>query len=154
MFRGGGNSFHNLMIQMNGPRVIWGRLPELALGLFIIFKQTKISSPEDLFHHDIKGHVLEQKNISSPEDLLHQGIKGVQPDSGDAIEKTVWIAASNITILLSLSFSFVRVSWMVAEQIILSRQTQNGGPHEEQFVNWTFCRRARQQGEEIISIMV
>ena len=38
--RGGGNSFHNLMLEMNGPRVVWGRLPQLTLTLFIIFKQS------------------------------------------------------------------------------------------------------------------
>ena len=118
---------------MNGPRVIWGRLPELALRIFIIFQQTMISSPQDLFHHMLMGDEW--------------------PDSSNKIGYGL-LAATNILFLLAFPFDFVRVSWMVAEQIILSRQTQNGGSDEEQFVNWTFCRKARQQGDDTIAIMV
>ena len=121
VFRGGGNSFHSLMLQMNGPRVIWGRLPRLALSLFVIFKLTKISSPEDILHKSIE-------------------------DKGEELDDPVLLVAFNSLNLLVLTFSIVRVSWMVAEQIIFSRQMKAEGSEEEQFVNWTFCRKARQQG--------
>ena len=121
MFRGGGNSFHNLMIQMNGPRVIWGRLPSLALNLFIIFKQT-----------------------NSLDDLLYEGHK--ESDLSDIEIASSW--SSLVMSLFGKIFAFSRVSWMVAEQIVLSRQTRAGGSDdEEQFVNWTFCRKAREQGK-------
>jgi len=119
VFRGGGNSFHNLMIQMNGPRVIWGRLPSLALNLFIIFKQT-----------------------NSLDDLLYEGHK--ESDLSDIEIASSW--SSLVMSLFGKIFAFSRVSWMVAEQIVLPRQTRAGGSDdEEQFVNWTFRRKAREQ---------
>ena len=120
---GGGNSFHSLMLQMNEPRVLWGRLPGLALRLFIIFKQTGIRSLDDF------GSAY----LDNREPVL-----GPVPH---------WLLfASNVTALLGEIYASVRVSWMVAEQIVLSRQGQAGGSEEEQFVNWSFCRKAKHQG--------
>ena len=109
------------MIQMNGPRVIWGRLPSLALNLFIIFKET-----------------------NSLDDLLYEGHK--ESDLSDIEIASSW--SSLVMSLFGKIFAFSRVSWMVAEQIVLPRQTRAGGSDdEEQFVNWTFRRKAREQGK-------
>ena len=106
------------MIQMNGPRAIWGRLPSLALSLFIIFKQK--DSLKDLSLNTIDR------------------------------EDTYIIYTFVLNILQfywGYIIKFVRASWMVAEQIVLSRQTQVGQSDEEQFVNWRWHRKAREQGE-------
>ena len=129
VFRGGGNSFHNLMIRMNGPRVIWQRLPQFTLGIFIIFKNTKVHSMEDFTNQEILPH----------------------PEYPDEDFRRVSKLSENIILIVHFTLYVARIFWMVAEQILLSRHTQAsppGGSDAEQFVNWSFCKKARKQGKQ------
>ena len=110
------------MFWMNGPRLTWGRMPRLALSVFVLFKGFE----------NTKGKIEDNEEGSG----ILGGFESYHLDIAP------WVLSVEAVLQL------IRTSWMMSEKIVFSRQTRanENGTDDKTFVNWTIIKRLKEKG--------